>query len=87
VKIPHGAIIEVQNGGRLAVSAGFIELHYYDSELPVLVPMFNPDPRWRCTYCAGLRMGDLCEGCGAPRSESPAARSSTPMPQPPGERR
>ncbi len=25
------------------------------------------DGRWRCAYCGGLRSGEQCAGCGAPR--------------------
>ena len=30
--------------------------------------MLPGNGRWRCTYCAGMRTGTSCEGCGAPRT-------------------
>lgn len=62
-----------------------IELHRIGDRWPlVLDPLdgqFRPT-RWTCSYCAGLRTGDSCEGCGAPREFSPQPRVRIPRPTP-----
>lgn len=44
---------------------------YFIGEAPPM-QMIKPQ-RWTCTYCKGLRLGDSCEGCGAPRNDTPTA--------------
>jgi hypothetical protein len=43
-------------------------------------------PRWTCTYCLGSRIGETCEGCGAPRQQTPTRyRDPGPPPLDPGD--
>jgi hypothetical protein len=34
-----------------------------------IMPTSKPPMRWQCSYCKGLRLGEQCEGCGAPRHQ------------------
>ncbi|MBP6514031.1 MAG: hypothetical protein KA224_02555 [Steroidobacteraceae bacterium] len=48
--------------------------------MPAIAPARGS--RWVCSYCAGVRLGDSCEGCGAPRSEGRQLRPNVQQPAP-----
>lgn len=49
------------------IERGFITANEGRARLGAPLIVDAPAVRWLCTYCAGLRVGPSCEGCGAPQ--------------------